>query len=189
MTTLWISFFVAVGGLCAFLLWKVRKQATRIDKLESAILGKPIKSQKTPYESLLLLSSLRLQASRWLSSDADAALLSSKPAFIEMVDDYICHSFNVLHGEYNSIEKHYLIDPRPPYSSLYITNNVIFWLDSKDEAKRTVTFPCVSREEAERIVSVFDSHGIKAQWTSTQTYPAIPDKKSVGQYRAAERAV
>ena len=80
--------FVITLTLSIYQLRKIRRLSSRINTLESVILGE--RTGKTiPYESLHLLNILRLQARQWTSSEENPALLTIRPVCIELLDDYM----------------------------------------------------------------------------------------------------
>lgn len=166
MTILLGCVFVAMLLLCIFLMLKIRQQCSRINQLKSAIRGERT-GKKIPYESLSLLDSLRRKAKQWNSSEDNPELLTVPPAFIERLDDYLSGIFCVLPelNDRNAITP--VIEPRPLYTSLYMTHSVMAWFES-----HPVSFPCISREQSEYIAEALTSYGIEARWTATEYCPS-----------------
>ncbi|WP_275268737.1 hypothetical protein [Pantoea ananatis] len=170
MTILPGSVFVAMLLICIYMMRKIRQQSSRINQLESAIRSEST-GKKIPYESLSLLDSLRRQANQWNNSEDNPELLTVRPAFIERLDNYLSGIFGAVPELNDRKSVTPLIEPRPLYTSLYITHSVMIWFES-----HPVSFSVASREQAERAAAALRSKGIEARSTSSrQTGPEYDD--------------
>lgn len=165
MTNLWLCILTATLVFCLFLIFKIRKQSSRIEQLEAVIRGRQEAGLKIPYESLRLLNSLRTHASQWAIEDTQPALLAVRPDFIELLDNYLSGVFSSLPELNNNIP----IEPRPAYASLRTIHIVMFWFNSDDKAENPTRMTCASRQQAERIADLLKSKGIEATWTCDQS--------------------
>ena len=159
MTILLGSVLLAILLLCIYMMRKISQQSSRISQLESAIRGQNT-GGKLPYKSLSLLDSLRRQAKQWNSSEDNPELLSVRPDFIECLDDYLSKIFCTIPELNDRSAILSVIEPRPLYSSLYITHSVMVWFES-----HPVSFPVASREQAEHIAGYLNAKGIEARST------------------------
>lgn len=148
--------FVITLTLSIYQLRKIRRLSSRINTLESVILGERT-GKSIPYESLHLLNILRLQARQWTSSEENPALLTIRPVCIELLDDYMSKLLASIP------ELNLMIEPRPSYASLYSINSVMFYIDSEKHEKLPIRFHCANQDLAERIANLLLSKGIEAR--------------------------